>query len=91
MEAPKCPFCGVKEWRHVCGRIAGGDVKKGFGEGGAGSGKGADTWGVSGEVPQKQEGKTGVDSPKSGNGRSRETYNAYMREYMKRRRSKNTL
>ena len=20
MEAPKCPFCGEREWRHVCGQ-----------------------------------------------------------------------
>lgn len=23
MEAPKCKFCGVVEWRHVCGGLAG--------------------------------------------------------------------
>lgn len=27
MEAPKCKFCGVAEWRHICGQTAG-DVKR---------------------------------------------------------------
>ena len=33
MDAPKCKFCGVKEWRHVCGTNGSGVDKRILGNG----------------------------------------------------------
>ena len=79
MEAPKCRFCGKKEWRHRCATVkgSGGVLQKERAAVGS-----VDSWVVQ-EVRK--------DSPEVAgrtlNRRGREAYNAYQRLYMMARRA----
>jgi len=75
MKAPKCRLCGKEHWSNEP-HVFGGSEEKA--DSGADKSQGSER----GQVVHKGE------YPKTPNRRSREAYNAYQREYMRKRRAK---
>ena len=92
MKPPKCPFCSVSEWRHICGgatnksatnRIA---TNKGATNAVSLDERARPAEKVAAPFDKAVEGIAEAKLGKTRNRRSREAYNAYQREYMRKRR-----
>ena len=88
MKPPKCKFCGVMEWRHICASNSASNIE--VASNNASNAKDLDRRAEAVSIKEGVSGISGGVETNKGVARkqrwSREAYNAYQREYMRRRR-----